>query len=256
LGGVDAAAAILDLEERMAATWVPLEQQWLGRWLLRAGGGWTGRANSVLPLGDPGCGLEEAVAAVVRWYAARELRPMVAVVLPVLGDLAVALRERGWQRQWGAVVMTAPADEILSSIGARPDLPPVTIDTAPDDAWLAAYHYRDGPLPAHAIQILRAGDPRFASVRADGQVLAIGRFVVRDGMVGITAMEVAHAHRRHGLGAYLLRGAVAAGAAEGARLVWLQVDHSNVAGQALYRGAGFTPHHSYDYYAPGERTAA
>jgi GNAT superfamily N-acetyltransferase len=250
----DDAAVVLALEEQMAATWVPLERQWLGRWLLRAGRGWTGRANSVLPLGDPGCALDEAIAAVVSWYAARDLRPMVAVPLPVLDDLAAALRERGWQRQWGALVMTVAVDDILARLPQRMDLPPVTVATEPDDAWLAAYHYRGGPLPPHAVAILRAGDPRFASVREDGAVLAIGRFVVHDGMVGITAMEVAESQRRRGLGAHLLRGAIAAGSAAGARLAWLQVDHSNDPAQALYTAAGFTRHHSYDYYAPAGRS--
>lgn len=240
----------------MAATWVPLEQQWLGRWLLRAGGGWTGRANSVLPLGNPGCKLDEAVATVGRWYAARNLRPMVAVPSPVLDDLAAALRDRGWQRQWGAVVMTAPVGDILAQLPERDELPPVSIDAGPDEPWLAAYHYRGGPLPGHAVQILRAGDPRFASVRLDGQVVAIGRFVARDGMVGVTAMEVGGGQRRRGFGAHLLRGVVAAGAAGGAGLAWLQVDHANAPAQTLYQRAGFIPHHSYDYYAPGERSAA
>ena len=35
---------------------------------LRASGGFTARANSVLPLGDPGMPLDEAIGQVVRWY--------------------------------------------------------------------------------------------------------------------------------------------------------------------------------------------
>ena len=239
----------------MAATWVPLEQQWLGRWLLRAGGGWTGRANSVLPLGDSGVSLDDAVAFVAGWYAERDLRPMIAVPHPVFDDLALALQDRGWERQWGAVVMTAPVADVLSAITQRPDLPRVTVTAAPDEAWLAAYHYRGGALPPHAVAILRAGNPRFASVRVEGEVLAIGRFVVHAGYVGITAMEVAAAQRRRGLGGHLLRGIVTEGAAAGAGLAWLQVDHVNTAGRALYERAAFTRHHEYDYWAPAERTA-
>ena len=37
----------------MVDGWPPLERGELGGWMLRAAGGFTGRANSVLPLGDP-----------------------------------------------------------------------------------------------------------------------------------------------------------------------------------------------------------
>ncbi|MFD0595838.1 hypothetical protein ACFQZ4_28950 [Catellatospora coxensis] len=40
----------------------------LGAWRLRAAGGYTGRANSALPVGDPGLPLPEAIDAVVAFY--------------------------------------------------------------------------------------------------------------------------------------------------------------------------------------------
>ena len=46
-----------------ALHWQAPEQERLGDWLLRAAEGFTGRANSALPLGDPGSPLPEAVAA-------------------------------------------------------------------------------------------------------------------------------------------------------------------------------------------------
>src|SRR4051794_30912048 len=56
------------LEDVAADGWRPLEQDWLGArgqgWRLRAAAGFTGRANSVLPLGDPGQPLPDAVDAV------------------------------------------------------------------------------------------------------------------------------------------------------------------------------------------------
>jgi hypothetical protein len=70
---------IIDLERIAAAHWRGTEEQWLGGWLLRAAGGFTGRANSALPLGDPGMPLDEGIAAVTRWYRDRGLPPMMAV---------------------------------------------------------------------------------------------------------------------------------------------------------------------------------
>lgn len=245
--------AVLALEEHMAATWPPLEQARLGRWLLRAGGGWTGRANSALPLGDPGRPLDEAIAAVTAWYAERGLAPMVAVPLPGGEAVEHVLAEHGWTPGYGAVVMTTSTADVLRRLPERDDLPPVHVAAEPDNAWLASYHYRGGALPDHAVTILRGGGARFASVRAGQDTLAIGRFVVADRRVGITAMEVAAAHRRAGVGSHVLRGMVAAAGAR-ADAAWLQVDPDNVAARALYVRAGFGDHHTYRYHIGPERT--
>ena len=42
------------LERAAARHWQAPETERLGEWLLRAAAGFTGRANSALPLGDPG----------------------------------------------------------------------------------------------------------------------------------------------------------------------------------------------------------
>jgi GNAT superfamily N-acetyltransferase len=241
------------LEEHMAATWPPLEQAWLGRWLLRAGGGWTGRANSALPVGDPGCAVGAALDAVIAWYADRGLPPMIAVPAPGQEALGREVAEQGWTPSHGAIVMTAPTAQVLGRLPERDDLPPVQVAAEPDASWLASYHYRGGALPAHAVAILRGGGARFASVRAGRDVLAIGRFVVADGRVGITAMEVAAEHRRAGVGSHVLRGMVAAAGAHAAS-AWLQVDPENAGGRALYARAGFGAHHTYRYHVGPERT--
>src|SRR6185437_16169690 len=59
---------VLALEEVAALGWPAPETRRLGRWLLRAAEGWTGRGNSVLPLGDPGLPLDDALAEVTAWY--------------------------------------------------------------------------------------------------------------------------------------------------------------------------------------------
>ncbi|MGA8117878.1 MAG: GNAT family N-acetyltransferase, partial [Actinocatenispora sp.] len=43
-----------ELERIAAETWPAVHRDRLGDWLLRAAGGWTGRANSALVVGDPG----------------------------------------------------------------------------------------------------------------------------------------------------------------------------------------------------------
>src|SRR5215207_4225414 len=63
------------LEAAAALGWQALETALLGGWLLRAAGGFTGRANSCLPLREPGRPLPEAVDRVERWYGSRGLVP-------------------------------------------------------------------------------------------------------------------------------------------------------------------------------------
>ena len=105
------------LERAAALHWQAPETEPLGEWLLRAAGGFTGRANSALPAGDPGLPLAEAVTAVEDWYRRRDLRPM--IVLPQgagpesLEDL---LAERAWVPRPGpAFVMTADIADIPQS---------------------------------------------------------------------------------------------------------------------------------------------
>src|SRR5215472_16816484 len=105
------------MERIAAAHWRGTEEERLGGWLLRAAEGFTGRANSALPLADPGLPLDDALAAVAGWYRARGLRPMIVVPLPVRagvqdGRLAphyldIQLSERFWVTRPGSVfVMT------------------------------------------------------------------------------------------------------------------------------------------------------
>src|SRR5665811_852016 len=70
-GAPHLAISMQDLERIMVEGMPPLERAELGGWLLRAGAGFTGRANSVLPLGDPGVSLSEAVDHCESWYDER-----------------------------------------------------------------------------------------------------------------------------------------------------------------------------------------
>jgi ribosomal protein S18 acetylase RimI-like enzyme len=249
---------ITELELVAAELWQAPVCDRLGSWLLRAAEGFTGRANSALPLGDPGLPLPAAVAAVTEWYRSRDLPPM--VVIPAAmnaspgpagspgagGDLDVYLASRGWTvRSGAAFVMTAPAGSVAA--GAVPVA--VRVDTAPDEAWCALYHYRGADLPpiAHTL-LMSAPWQGFASIRdADGSVIATGRVAVAGDWASLTAVEVAPAHRRRGLGVAITATLCRSAADRGARHVLLQVETGNAPAQALYARCGFRPVHRYHY---------
>jgi ribosomal protein S18 acetylase RimI-like enzyme len=251
---------IIDLERVAARHWRGTEEEWLGGWLLRAAEGFTGRANSALPLGDPGLPLDSALDAVAGWYRERGLPPMIAV--PALLDadspgreLDRSLSERSWTTRSGpAFVMVADLSDDAHPIDGRAarELPPgatFQVDTEPDRAWLAVYHYRGQDRQPPAMRQVLASAPvqAFASIRAGHDVLAIARLSIADGWAGITAVEVQPARRRAGLGTALTGAVCAEAAKRDTSRVFLQVETSNAAAIALYQRCGFRYSHRYHY---------
>ena len=152
---------VAELELLSARSWRGLETAAYGDWLLRAGGGFTGRANSVLVVGDAPVPPGEAVAAVTRWYTDRGLRPRAQVPLPSGEAADAAFAAAGWERGDDVLVLTAPLDR-WPAAGV-----PVDLTREPDEAWLTGYRYRGTPLPAVAPEVLlSADDPVFAAVRS------------------------------------------------------------------------------------------
>lgn len=254
-----ASVGVRELEEVAALGWRATDTERLGEWLLRAAGGWTGRANSALPLGDPGLPLPEAVAAVRAWYTARGLPPRFQVPLPLAAGLDGLLETLGWTLPYGpagVVVMTADVEDVPEPATGGA-LPPVTLAPQPGDGWLGTYRYRGGPLPGDAVRVLLHADaPVFAEVTEAGATLAVGRASVDGAWVGITAMQTAEGARRRGLGTHVLRALVAYGRRAGARHVYLQVEASNTAAIGMYGSAGLRPHHAYHYrVGPGAGSA-
>src|SRR6185437_12766765 len=73
---------VLELERISRRGWRAAEQAELDGWLLFADRGWTGRANSVLPLRSPARPLPELLDAARRYYAARGLPLQIQLPLP------------------------------------------------------------------------------------------------------------------------------------------------------------------------------
>lgn len=242
----------LELQHVATLGWPGLEAQVRDGWLLRAGAGWTGRANSALPLGTAVGDLDTRLDLVRRWYDARGLAPLIQLPLPSCDELRARLVSRGWSRRWSVLVMVADVDAVLARAPRRDDLTPVRVAPVPDDAWLSTYHYRGGAsLPDGAVEVLCAGaNVRFLSIAESGVTIAICRMSLARGWVGITAVEVDAAHRRRGLATHLLVAALDRAAAWGARHVYLQTDVDNGPAQQLYARAGFVVHHEYTYLGP------
>jgi ribosomal protein S18 acetylase RimI-like enzyme len=239
-----------DLERLTADGWRAVEEEWEGGWLLRASGGFTTRGNSVLPLGDPGLPLEEAVQRAEAWYAARGLPPQVHLVLPASGDpaddrLGSLLGRRGYTLRQPSLVMTAAA----ADIPALRDEASVTVEATLTRRWAQAYARQRTPVPGVTEQVLAGtAQTSFLSLSGpSGDVSAVARVTRHPGWAGLSALWVDPGQRGRGLGRTLVRATGMLARRHGRAAVYLQVEADHDLAVALYESEGFRTHHAYGY---------
>ena len=245
----------LTLERVAAQALRAVDTEQLGGWLLRADHGFTRRANSVLPVGQLGLPLDEALTRAHDWYAARDLPLRIALPTEARRLLDAELGERWWPSEVESYVMAARLDHLAVTGTPAAD---VALDDVPDDAWLALYRDGEGVGDAARGLLVRHDQVVFASVRDGGRTLATGRGVVDDGWLGVSGVEVAADARRRGLASAVMAALWAWGRERGATRSYLQVEAANAAAVAMYGGQGYWVHHDYRYRtepAPGARTA-
>jgi N-acetylglutamate synthase len=234
-----------------AGCWGYLESEPLDGWELRAGAGFTNRANSAWPLGPLRRPLPQALDEVRAWYAERGLTPQVQAAVGSEFDAELTAHGCG-AGHTAALRQTAevlPALEILTAL-EHPNVP-VSTTERPQDRWLRLY--RDGTLPPQAKEILGSGDHYlYATIydESSGEPLSIGRAVLAGesrSWVGLAAIETADAARRRGLGRLILGTLLGWAADQGAEHAMLEVRPENDAALALYGRLGFATAHRYHY---------
>ncbi|NNG39146.1 GNAT family N-acetyltransferase [Flexivirga sp. ID2601S] len=244
------AIGIADLERMMAEGMPPLADARVGDWWLRWANGYTGRANSTLPLGDPRAPLDLAVQRVRDWYAAREVPALFQLYGPAgfdpaddpLGALLVA---DGWQIFQHTLVMTADA----SRLAANPTgVVEVSVTDEPDADWWAtasprALAHRD-TLSA-MLRLVPVGG--YLTSYVDGAGVGHVRTVHSAGWCGIFDLHTREDVRRRGVASALMAASARDAIDHGSRLLYLQVSADNEPAIALYRSLGFEVHHDYHY---------
>ncbi|WP_162907817.1 GNAT family N-acetyltransferase, partial [Allorhizocola rhizosphaerae] len=188
VNGVELAAA-----EAMPAPTVEM----LGDWWLRAAEGYTGRANSALPIGSPGVPLDSAIAKVIDFYRAHGLPPQMDVPLPLYRIVARALDRGGWSLKCTVLVQVIDLPDLVAN---TPDTPAFFHTDKPTPEMLAMISGRRGPLPAAANHVLTAVKTvTFCGYEENGALLAMARGTVTRGWLGLHHVETAAAARRRGL---------------------------------------------------------
>jgi len=220
-----------------------VETEPLGDWLLRASGGWTGRANSLLPYGDPGLPLDEALARTIDFYRSRDLPPL---VLTVLGSaLEPELRARGWFDARPGQSDTLVLHTSLDLVNEPPAYDVQVVDR-PDDEWYDVGFDGEPPVVARTVM---EGAPHtgFAAIRVDGRIAAVGRGSMTGHWLGVDGVRVAEAYRRRGLGTALLRGLARWSGSRGGRRTYLEVLEENTSALTAYTALGYTEAYRYRY---------
>jgi len=249
----------LALEAVIARGWRAAETEPLGGWTLRASNGFTGRANSVLPLGPPGISMGEALEAVTQWYQERNLPPKFQVPVEGRRLLDADLGERGWIPSEDVHVMTlrlpkaSRSDPVELPKASRSDpIVDVSLRPTPDEDWFGVFRAGQGASADARGVLLRHDNVGFAHVRVAREIVAVGRGTIDDEWLGITAVEVVPDARRRGFARMIMAALTEWGVQRGATRSHLEVSSTNEAALSLYRALGYRVHHDYRYRtAPG-----
>ncbi len=235
-------------EELSGNAWPGLENIIDDGWLIRFAGGYTRRANAVLPLYP---GTEECSAKIARcerWFADKGLSTvfkMTSAAQPQ--ELERLLTERGYGNcaqtslqtlELAAVCETAPSDW--------------TVDRDVTERWLENYCRFNGVADQDRPtlrRILAAIVPEhfLVTLAADGQTVACGMAVLERGCCGLFDIVVDPERRGRGHGEQLIRALLTLGKRRGAERAYLQVTLSNAPALRLYAKLGFREQYQYWY---------
>jgi ribosomal protein S18 acetylase RimI-like enzyme len=242
------------------ASWPAVHVEPLGDWLLRASGGFSARANSVMAVGEPGVPFDEALARVTEFYGKHRLPAWAQVVVgSATGELFV---DAGWvtARPGEADSEFQLASVAQASRTVRRLLPDdrarVVVEPALTAAWLAGDD-RALAHPADAAAVLEGPEQvGFASVLEDDRVVAKGRVACAGDWAGITDVWVSSDHRRRGFALMVMHAMLEWSAQRGATTAYLQTRGDNAPALALYDRLGFRTHHTYRYLAASSTSGA
>ncbi len=222
-------------------------------WRLRADGGGTRRANSVLAEYDvPDTPLNEKVDRAEAFYE-RLGKPARFQLCPVSQpqNLDDALAARGYRASSGAIIQRAPLTKVLGRV-VKQAVPDAVIDLCLTADWLNLFAQSAGvegyKLEAKRILFQRIpSHAAFVTVKLAGIPAAVGLGVLERGQLGLFNMATLPSLRRRGAARSAVHALAIWGAQRDAGVMYLQVAEENRAARALYTQLGFKTLYAYHY---------
>jgi GNAT superfamily N-acetyltransferase len=239
--GAPLSIRIIELEKLLNSTWSATEQFMHGQWLFRASGKYTMRANSVLPQGAPPFGkpekeIDEAIKDVITFYSERDLEPIFHLPLPLYEELFNYLLAHGWREKLRAQVQVIdiPVSEIDSDLVLE-------VSATCNSEWLLVQG--DEKL----LDIMDKTQALYYILKKQDTAVAVLRAGISDDWAVISRLFVKPEYRGNKFSQELMHLVFRDLRSAGITKAALQVDLSNEAAMALYKGLGFRKHHEYSY---------
>ena len=234
---------VLELDQICDLTWPATESIENSGWLMRAAGGVTNRANSVLPLAaslETGAlnNFAEKFEIAQDFYRERNLPTIFQVSLPTWQLLSDKLLSMGAIETLRGNTMVTDLNSVKQKITAGIEI--VQSDQFNDD-WL-------GIQPTPGIEkILSGSAATYLRLVSNGQTVAACRIALANGWSSLTRVFVHQDFRGKGLGKILVAAALESSFEQGATKAVLQVEVSNAIAIGVYESLGFHFHHEYSF---------
>jgi len=234
---------VLELDQICNLTWPATQELENSGWLMRAAGGVTNRANSVLPLVaslEAGAlkDFAEKLSAAQEFYNKRNLPTIFQVALPTWQLLSEKLRSIG-------AIETLRGNTMVTDLSPSKQIVPAGFEIVQSDQfsdeWL-------GVQPTPGIEKILSGcAATYLTMINNGKAIATCRIAVAKGWSSITRVYVHQDFRGQGLGKAIVAAALEASFEQGATKALLQVEANNAIAIGVYESLGFNFHHEYSY---------
>ena len=247
---------IIELEQVASNAWVAEENARFGGWLLRANGGVTRRANSVLPIGPPPPPLDDAIEKVISFYKDRSLIPrfqMTEASKPI--ELDRDLSERGFKVGLQVEVHTAAINHLVQTEPAID----VLVSNNISDGWMSVYSESSGydvsSMETREELLKRTAQTKgYALARIGRELAGVGFGVVEGKWLGLFNIAVHPSMRGRGVAIAVNTALAKWGHNLGAKSAYLQVETENLPALKLYEKLGFQYAYAYWYRKLDEET--